>query len=105
PFDAQFGIEAQSEYLDRALTALRLSTATMVGIDLGGAIAMHLAYTRPERVERLVLINAIALDDDPAEDIKTMQRNTGRYALRVSRGILGAPPVIRAPLQRRASDP
>src|SRR5215510_3923775 len=105
PFDAQFGIEAQSEYLDRALTALRLSKATIVGIDLGGAIAMHLAYTRPERVERLVLINAIALDDVPADDIKTMQRNTGRYVLQVSRGILGAAPLVRELLERSVSKP
>ena len=105
PFDAQFGIEAQSEYLDRALTALRLSKATIVGIDLGGAIAMHLAYTRPERVERLVLVNAIAFDDVPADDIKTMQRNTGRYALRVSRGILGAAPLMRELLERSVSKP
>jgi pimeloyl-ACP methyl ester carboxylesterase len=60
PFDAQFGIAAQSDYLDRALTALRLSRATVIGIDLGGAIAMHLAYNRPDRVERLMLINPIA---------------------------------------------
>ncbi len=52
PFDAQFGISAQSEYLDRALTALRLSKATVVGIDLGAAVAMHLAYVRPDRVDR-----------------------------------------------------
>lgn len=103
PFDAQFGIEAQSEYLDRALTALRLSKATIVGVDLGGAIAMHLAYTRPERVERLVLVNPIAFDDVPAEDIKTMQRNTGRYALRVSRGVLGAAPLMRELLERSVS--
>ena len=105
PFDAQFGIEAQSEYLDRALTALRLSKATIVGIDLGGAIAMHLAYTRPERVERLILINAIAMDDVPADDIKTMQRNTGRYVLRVSRGVLGAAPLMRELLERSVSKP
>jgi pimeloyl-ACP methyl ester carboxylesterase len=105
PFDAQCGIEAQSEYLDRALTALRLSKATIVGIDLGGAIAMHLAYTRPERVERLVLINAIAMDDVPADDIKTMQRNTGRYVLRVSRGVLGAAPLMRELLERSVSKP
>src|SRR5689334_1536128 len=105
PFDAQFGIEAQSEYLDRALTALRLSKATIVGIDLGGAIAMHLAYTRPERVERLVLVNAIAFDDVPADDIKTMQRNTGRYVLRVSRGVLGAAPLMRELLERSVSKP
>src|SRR5205823_7789807 len=60
PFDSQYGIAAQSDYLDRALTALRLSKATVIGIDLGGTVAMHLAYNRPERVDRLVLVNPIA---------------------------------------------
>jgi len=105
PFDAQYGIGAQSDYLDRALTALRLSRATVIGIDLGGAIAMHLAFNRPERVERLLLVNPIAFDDIPAEDIKTLQRNTARYALRISRGVLGAAPLMRELLQRSVADP
>ena len=105
PFDAQFGIAAQSDYLDHALTALRLSKATVVGLDLGGAVAMHLAYNRPERVERLVLVNALAFEDVPADDIKTMQRNTARFALRISRGILGAAPLIRELLDRSVADP
>jgi pimeloyl-ACP methyl ester carboxylesterase len=94
PFDAPFGIAAQSNYLDRALTALRLPKATVVGVDLGGAVALHLAATRPERVERLVLVNPIALDEVPANDVKSMHRNTARFALRVSRGILGAAPLV-----------
>src|SRR5690348_8221217 len=49
PFDADFGIAAQAEHLDHALTALRLARAAVVGIDLGGALAMRLAATRPER--------------------------------------------------------
>lgn len=105
PFDAQYGIGAQSDYLDRALTALRLSRATVIGIDLGGAIAMHLAFNRPERVERLLLVNPIAFDDIPADDIKTLQRNTARYALRISRGVLGAAPLMRELLQRSVADP
>jgi pimeloyl-ACP methyl ester carboxylesterase len=105
PFDAQFGIAAQSDYLDHALTALRLSKATVVGLDLGGAVAMHLAYNRPERVERLVLVNALAFEDVPADDIKTMQRNTARFALRISRGILGAAPLMRELLERSVADP
>jgi pimeloyl-ACP methyl ester carboxylesterase len=104
PFDAQYGIAEQSDNLDRALTALRLTKATVVGIDLGGAIAMHLACNRPERVERLVLINPIALDDVPADDIKTMQRNTARFALRVSRGVLGAAPLMRELLEQSVAD-
>jgi pimeloyl-ACP methyl ester carboxylesterase len=105
PFDAQFGIAAQSEYLDRALTALRLTKATVVGVDLGAAIAMHLAFNRPERVDRLVLVNPIAFDSVPADDIKSMQRNTARYALQISRGVLGVAPLLRELLERSVSDP
>lgn len=105
PFDAQFGIAAQSDYLDRALTALRLSKATVIGSDLGGAIAMHLAYNRPDRVERLVLVNPIAFDDVPADDIKTMQRNTARFAFQISRGVLGAAPLMRELLENSVADP
>ena len=104
PFDAQYGIAAQSDYLDRALTALRLTKATLVGIDLGGAVAMHLAFNRPERVERLVLINAIAFDDVPGDDVKSMQRNTGRFALKISCGVLGAAPLMRELLERSVAD-
>jgi pimeloyl-ACP methyl ester carboxylesterase len=105
PFDAQYGIAAQSDYLDRALTALRLSKATVVGIDLGGAVAMHLAYNRPDRIDRMVLVNPVAFDDVPAEDIKTMQRNTARFAFQISRGVLGAAPLMRELLERSVADP
>ena len=105
PFDADFSIAAQAEYLDHALTALRVSRATVVGVDLGGAIALRLAATRPERVERMVLVNPIAYDDVPAEDVKDLQKNTGRYALRISRGILGAAPLLRDLLTRSVAEP
>jgi pimeloyl-ACP methyl ester carboxylesterase len=104
PFDAQYGIGAQSDYLDRALTALRLTKATVVGVDLGGAVATHLAYNRPDRVERMILVNAIGFDDIPADDIKQLQRNTGRYALRISRGVLGAAPLMRELLEASVAD-
>src|SRR5213596_665262 len=51
PMDADFGIAAQSEYLDAAMTVLRVSRAVVVGVDLGGDVAMKLAANRPERVE------------------------------------------------------
>ena len=104
PFDADFGIAAQAELVDRALTALRLPKSTVVGIDLGAAIALRLAATRPERVDKLFLINPIALDEVPAEDITTLQRNTARFAFRVSRGILGAAPILGELLRRSVAD-
>jgi pimeloyl-ACP methyl ester carboxylesterase len=94
PFDADFGLAAQADYLERALTALRVARAAVVGVDIGAAIALRLAALRPERVARLVLVNPVPLDDLPAEDIRAMQRNTARFALRVSRGLFGASPLL-----------
>ena len=105
PFDADFGIASQAELVDRALTALRLPKATVVGLDLGGAVAMRLAATRPERVERLFLVNPIGLDEIPAGDITTLQRNTARFAFRASKGILGAAPILGEVLRRSVADP
>ena len=104
PFDADFGIAAQAELVDRALTALRLPKATVVGVDLGGAVALRLASSRPERVERLLLINPIALDEIPAGDITELQRNTARFAFRASRGILGAAPILGEVLRRSVAN-
>src|SRR5918911_3189342 len=70
PFDADFSVAAQAEYLDRALTALRLQRASIVGVDLGGTIALRLAATRPERVDRLVVVNPPAMDELPGRDIR-----------------------------------
>ena len=103
-FDADFGIAAQAEFVDRALTSLRLSKATVVGLDLGGAVALRLAASRPERVERLFLVNPIALDEIPAGDITTLQRTTARFAFRVNTGILGVAPILGELLRRSVAD-
>lgn len=105
PFDADFGLAAQSDYLERALTALRVARAAVVGVDVGAAIALRLAALRPERVARLVLINPVSLDDLPAGDIKAMQRNTARFALRVSRGLFGASPLLTPVLLGSVAEP
>jgi pimeloyl-ACP methyl ester carboxylesterase len=105
PYDGEYGIAAQAEYLDRGLTALRVSKATVVGLDLGGAVALRFAAAHPERVDKLVLINPIALDEIPAEDVKSLQKNTARHALRISRGVMGAAPLMRELLRNSVSDP
>jgi len=105
PFDADYGIAAQAEYLDRGLTALRVSKATVVGLDLGGAVALRFAAAHPERVDKLVLVNPIALDEIPADDVKSLQKNTARHAFRLSRGVMGAAPLMRDLLTRSVSDP
>jgi len=105
PFDADYGIASEAELVDRALTAMRLPKATVVGLDLGGAVALRLAASRPERVERLLLVNPIALDEIPAGDVTSLQRNTARFAFRTSRSILGAAPILGEVLRESVADP
>ena len=76
----------------------------MVGLDLGGAVALRLAASRPERVDKLFLVNPIALDEIPAGDVTTLQRNTARFAFRVSKGILGVAPILGELLRRSVAD-
>ncbi|MEO7101978.1 MAG: alpha/beta hydrolase [Gemmatimonadaceae bacterium] len=103
--EADFGIAAQAEYLDAAMTALRLAHATIVGLDLGGNVALRLAVTRPERVDRLVLINVPAFDEIPAGDIAALQRSTARFAFKVTRGVLGAAPLLQTVLEGSVAKP
>jgi len=105
PADSDFGISAQSEYLDAAMTALRVARGIVVGIDIGGDVALRLAATRPERVEKLVLVNTPAFDEIPSRDITQMQRSTAKFAFRTTRGVLGAAPLIEGVLKGSVADP
>lgn len=105
PLDAELGIAAQAEYLDAAMTALRVARGIIVGVDIGGDVALRLAATRPERVEKLVLINTPAFDELPGRDITQMQRSTAKFAFRTTRGVLGAAPLIEGVLRGSVADP
>jgi pimeloyl-ACP methyl ester carboxylesterase len=105
PFDADYGIAAQAEYLDAAMTALRVAHGVLVGVDIGGAVALRLAGTRRERAEKVVVINTPAFDDLPSDDITAMQRATAKFAFRLTRGVLGAAPLLQGVLEGSVSDP
>lgn len=104
PLDTDFGIAAQTEYVDRALTALRVPRADVVGVDLGGAVALRLAAVKRDRVSHLILVNALTAESTPADDVRALQRNTARFVLRVATGILGAAPLLRPLLEGSVAD-
>lgn len=105
PLDADFGIAAQAEYLDAAMTVLRVARGVIVGVDIGGDVAMKLAATRPDRVDKLVLINTPAFEELPARDITQMQRRTARFAFSLTRGVMGAAPLLEGVLKGSVADP
>jgi pimeloyl-ACP methyl ester carboxylesterase len=104
-FDADFGVLAQAEYLDRALTVLRVARADFVAVDLGAAVALALAARRASRVRSLVLLNP----PDPArlrgDDFTELKRLAARHLLDASRGMLGAAAIIGPILERSVARP
>ena len=105
PLDAGYGIADQADYVDRAMTALRVSRAVVVGLDLGAMVALALAAERPERVIRLVLVNPSDVDELPGDDVRSVQRNTARFAIRASRDVLGVAPLLGPLLEGGVADP
>jgi pimeloyl-ACP methyl ester carboxylesterase len=61
------GIGRQAETIDLWLDQLGVESATIVGHDIGGGIALRLATLFPERVSRLCLMNSVCYDSWPVE--------------------------------------
>lgn len=105
PLDGDYSIAAQAQYVDRAMNVLRVPTAMVVGLGIGGGIALRLAVRHAARVERLALINSVAFDECPGRDVRSVQLGTARFAIRVAQGLLGAAPVLRRVLEEGVAHP
>ena len=59
----EYSIEAQARMIARFMNRLGIGRATLVGSSYGGAVAATLALDYRERVEKLVLVDAVANDN------------------------------------------
>ncbi|MCS6886428.1 MAG: alpha/beta hydrolase [Acidobacteriota bacterium] len=58
PVDNRYRVEDQADLIAGLLDALEVREATLIGNSYGGAVAMVTALRHPQRVRRLVLVNA-----------------------------------------------
>ena len=65
-------VRAQAAMILRFLDALGIERATIVGHDIGGAVALILVLEHPDRVERLVLSNIVAYDSWPSSSMVSL---------------------------------
>lgn len=63
PRGFEYSIESQARIVTRFLERLGIGQATIVGSSYGGAVAATIALDYPERVEKLVLVDAVINDD------------------------------------------
>lgn len=71
-------LPAQAAAILALLDRLGLDRATFVGHDTGGGVALGLGIEHPDRVERLVLSNAVAYDSWPIGDMIALSDPTWR---------------------------
>jgi pimeloyl-ACP methyl ester carboxylesterase len=69
PRSYQYSFQQLAENTERLLTSLKLAKVTLLGHSMGGMLAMRYALTYPERVEQLVLVNPIGLEDWKAKGV------------------------------------
>jgi 3-oxoadipate enol-lactonase len=78
--DGPYGIEHLSAQLAAVLAANQVARAHVAGISLGGLIAQHLAATRPELVDRLILIDTTPRYTDELRHMWNARAATARAA-------------------------
>ena len=61
---ADFTTKDMAEDIYRAMTALNIPSASIVGVSLGGMIVQHLAIDHPEVVEKLILCVTLPYQND-----------------------------------------
>ena len=105
PVNGDYGDDAQARRIIGVLDALRLERATLVGHSFGGRPTMQATFLAPQRVERLVLVDA-ALDlargclDAEVSGCHTVVRDS--FPASEASGPWLARAVLRAPTVREA---
>lgn len=73
PFAGAVSIASFADDLEAVLDALGLQTASIVGHSMGTIVVQHFAATRPDRVDKVVLLGAVR-EQSPAGKEATRQR-------------------------------
>lgn len=83
---------ALARYLTGFMDALGVERAALAGNSLGGAVAIRLTAQRPERIERLFLLDSAGLLYDPPRALEPHTREEARELIRLVTGRVGWTP-------------
>jgi pimeloyl-ACP methyl ester carboxylesterase len=84
-YPGNFSIQAMAQDCVQFIQAVNQSAAHVVGISMGGTVALQLALSAPDQVKSLVLINTFARFRPPRPAL--MLRFLYRYWLLITRGL------------------
>lgn len=104
PADATYALDAQAECVARAMAALRLPSAALVGQGIGALVALLVAAAAPERVSSVAMLAAPDPDDLPGADVRQVQRLSAKVAL-AGNSLFAARAALAPLLQSGVTDP
>ena len=90
-------LHAHAQRVVGLLDALGITSACIVGHDLGGGIAQSLALDWPARVSRLALVDSVAFNDWPTRDVRVARALLPLVRRLPTNWLL---PIVRADLER-----
>ncbi|HEX8737827.1 MAG TPA: alpha/beta hydrolase [Pyrinomonadaceae bacterium] len=93
-----YSIQSQARVVSRFMNRLGIGKATVVGSSYGGAVASTLALDYPERVEKLVLVDAVCNDDPKRHPILRLANLPGMGEV-ISAFLIDSPRFVRRRLQ------
>ena len=56
--DNNFGVDHMVNDIKEFLDALKIDNVTFIGFSMGGAIAFQFAYSYPEKIDKMVIVNS-----------------------------------------------
>ena len=91
-----YSVPDEAEVVLGFLDALGLKQVDLAGWSMGGGIAQHLAFRHPERVRRLILIDAIGIYEKPAWDTRLFTPTTPEELDQLDALLMPNPPKVPA---------
>lgn len=56
--DKNYGVDFMTKDIKQFLDVLKIDKATLIGFSMGGAVAFQFAYSYPENIDKLVIVNS-----------------------------------------------
>ena len=100
PADFSYSVPDEAEVVLGFLDALGLKQVDLEGWSMGGGIVQHLAFKHPERVRRLILIDAIGIDEKPVWDTRLFTPTTPAELDQLDALLMPNPPEVPAYVAR-----
>ncbi len=100
PADFSYSVPDEAEVVLGSLDALGLKQVDLAGWSMGGGIVQHLAFKHPERVRRLILIDAVGIDEKPAWDTRLFTPTTPAELDQLDALLMPNPPEVPAYVAR-----